>query len=169
MRCSLGYKAEVAGGRCLAFGQSVDLVIVHQVCNIVVAAHRVDEVVSPLTIPITIAANGDIYPCSKMLGLNDLGGIYRLGDLEQGITEVDARSQLIAMWGKKETKCITCDMADSCAGGCFADNYQATGSIFQPWETECCIVRRNLAVRRYAAQLLGVTARDEKAREECAV
>ncbi len=118
---------------------------------------------------ITIAANGDIYPCSKMLGLNDLGGIYRLGDLEQGITEVDARSQLIAMWGKKETKCITCDMADSCAGGCFADNYQATGSIFQPWETECCIVRRNLAVRRYAAQLLGVTARDEKAGEECAV
>lgn len=123
---------------------------------------------------ITIAANGDIYPCSKMLGLNELGGIYRLGDLEKGITDLDARSELVGMWPKRRTRCMTCDLADACAGGCFANNYKATGSIFEPCETQCRITRCNFQVRQYAAQVFAVQPRkagsvNEPAEDSCAV
>ncbi|MBC7261513.1 MAG: SPASM domain-containing protein [Chloroflexi bacterium] len=117
---------------------------------------------------LTIAANGDISPCPKMLGLNDLQGIYRLGDLEHGITDLDARMELVGMWGKRQTKCMTCDLADACTGGCFANNYEATGSIFIPCENDCKLLRVNLEIRQLARELLG-TAASHPSGEECAV
>ena len=111
---------------------------------------------------ITVAANGDIYACSKMLGLNELGGVYRLGDLDHGITEVDARAELIGMWPKRTTKCMECDMRDACSGGCFATNYAATGSIFEPCESDCRVLRHNFRVRQYAVGVLGVGAGDQE-------
>ena len=110
---------------------------------------------------ITVAADGDIYACSKMLGLNDLGGVYRLGDLDHGITDVDARAELIGMWQKRTTKCMECDMRDACSGGCFATNYGATGSIYEPCESDCRILRHNFAVRQYAAELLAADGGDQ--------
>ena len=111
---------------------------------------------------ITVAANGDIYACSKMLGLNELGGVYRLGDLDHGITEVNARAELIGMWPKRNTICMECDMRDACAGGCFATNYAATGSVFEPCESDCNVLRHNFRVRQYAADLLGAGAEDQQ-------
>ena len=104
---------------------------------------------------ITVACNGDIYACSKMLGLNDLEGIYKLGDLDHGITDLDARAELIGMWAKRNTRCMTCNMADNCSGGCFATNYAATGSIYEPCEADCRVLAHNLSIRQYARQVLG--------------
>lgn len=117
---------------------------------------------------ITVACNGDIHACSKMLGLNDLDGIYKLGDLARGITETGARAELIGMWAKRNTRCMTCELADSCSGGCFATNYAATGSIYDPCESECRVVARNLSIRRYASQVLG-DAHGREDTEACTV
>ena len=51
-----GDEAMIAGRRRLAFGKAVNLVIVHQVGNIDVAAHGVQEMVTPFAIPVAVTA-----------------------------------------------------------------------------------------------------------------
>ncbi len=86
---------------------------------------------------LTIAANGDIYPCAKMLGLDDLGGICRLGDLDSGITEIITRGELMGMGKVDRSKCGECEILDCCKGGCFATNYLETKNMFKPSFFDC--------------------------------
>jgi len=86
---------------------------------------------------LTIATNGDIYPCSKMLGLNDLGGICRLGSLDSGITETILRGELLGMGKIDRNKCSECEILDCCKGGCFATNYLESKDIFKPSSFDC--------------------------------
>ena len=60
-RCGLGDKTGVTGRRCLPFSKAVDLVIVHQIGDVVVTAHGVDKVVSPLSVAIAITADPNNY------------------------------------------------------------------------------------------------------------
>jgi len=104
---------------------------------------------------ITVTARGTIFPCSKMLGVDNLEGIYPLGTLSDGITEINNRLSLCGMIPVARQTCIDCQWADTCMGGCFATNYQATGSLFFPDPFECRLKPRTMEIARAAEEILG--------------
>ena len=84
----------------------------------------------------TVNPEGDIYPCSKMYANPKLRSTCKIGSLRQGITDPFLRLRLTGMLPTKRKHCSTCPHANSCAGGCFAANFQRSGSIFEP-NSEC--------------------------------
>jgi len=94
-------------------------------------------------------------------GLGELAGIpcYSLGNVLTGFTDLEARRKFTAFRYDLRTPCHDCDLKDDCAGGCPAVNYEATGSIFLPDESECRLTRafheikREACARREAAGL----------------
>jgi len=99
---------------------------------------------------ISVSATGEIQPCAKVQGLNDLNGIpiYSLGNVLEGFNNLDARSEFISFAYDRRTACHSCDLKDDCAGGCPAVNYQASGCIWLPDACECKITRTLLKVKR---------------------
>jgi len=104
---------------------------------------------------ITVTARGTIFPCSKMLGVDNLEGIYPLGTLDDGITEINNRLSLCGMVPVERQTCLDCRWADTCMGGCFATNYQATGSPFSPDPFECRLKSRTMEIALAAEEILG--------------
>ena len=104
---------------------------------------------------VTVTARGEIYPCSKMLGAEGLKGIFRLGNLDEGITGIYRRLVLCGMVPVEREKCEKCRYADYCMGGCYATNYQATGSVFEPDPMECRLKERTTAIIREADKIFG--------------
>ena len=98
----------------------------------------------------SVSATGEIQPCAKIQGLNDLAGIpeYSLGNVLDGFTNLDARRKFIAFGYEERKPCHSCDLTDDCAGGCPAVNWEATGSIRLPDPCECKITRALLEVKR---------------------
>ena len=104
---------------------------------------------------ITVTARGTIFPCSKMLGVDNLEGICPLGTIEEGIIEINNRLALCGMVPVDRQTCLDCRWADTCMGGCFATNYQATGSLFSPDPFECRLKSRTMEIARAAEEILG--------------
>ena len=104
---------------------------------------------------ITVTARGTIFPCSKMLGVDNLEGVYPLGTLDEGITEIYNRLSLCGMVPVDRQTCLDCRWGDTCMGGCFATNYQATGSLFGPDPFECRLKSRTMEIARAAEEILG--------------
>ena len=104
---------------------------------------------------VSVTSEGEIYPCSKMLGVSGLKGLYLLGTLRDGFTEIRNRLELCGMIGVKRQVCAVCSEDDLCYGGCYATNFQATGSIFEPSAVECRIKRRTIEIARAAEKILG--------------
>ena len=93
---------------------------------------------------VIITHNGDIYPCSKFLGLEsyDCPEFY-LGNIFEGITNLSAREKLFNMKGHLFTSCQGCPEIDACPGGCPADNYSVNRDLFVPCSTGCSITEIN--------------------------
>ena len=89
---------------------------------------------------ICISAEGQLYGCAKILGVDGLRDTHRLGDLWNGITNLPARRDLLNIHPSARPRCATCGHADECAGGCPATNYEATGDLFRPAPLECQLV-----------------------------
>jgi uncharacterized protein len=104
---------------------------------------------------VTVTADGSIYPCSKMLGVSGLRGLYLLGSLDEGMSEIHNRLALCGMARVERKGCPSCPEKDLCFGGCYATNFQATGSVFEPAPAECRIKRRLIAIARAAEKILG--------------
>jgi len=103
---------------------------------------------------ISVSASGEIQPCAKVQGLNNLEGIpaYTLGNVLDGFVNLDARSEFVSFAYEKRTACHFCDLKDDCAGGCPAVNYDASGCIWLPDPCECKITRVLLEVKRQVLQ-----------------
>jgi hypothetical protein len=54
--CCLGDETGIAGGGCRSLGKPIDLVVVHQIGNIMIASGGMDKAVATLPIAIPIAA-----------------------------------------------------------------------------------------------------------------
>lgn len=85
---------------------------------------------------ITIAANGDIYSCYKLLGLEE----QRLGHVQEGFSPTAAWK----IWTRhvlQRPGCSDCWARFYCGGGCIADNYHLKGDFFEPLEENCEILQ----------------------------
>jgi len=83
---------------------------------------------------LAVAPNGDISPCSKMLGLTSEEGKYIVGNVNTGI-DLDKLEPLFNPINKQPQHCIHCTR--KCNGGCYAVNYEQTGDHFTASEENC--------------------------------
>lgn len=84
---------------------------------------------------IAVSAEGEISPCSKLLGQGGRSLIYKLGDVHHGLTHLMNRTELITC-SKLRSACQEIGIYASYAGGCFADNYRENGNVFLPSRLE---------------------------------
>jgi uncharacterized protein len=87
-----------------------------------------------------ISVQGEIYGCAKILGVDGLQDTHKLGDVWNGITNFVARRALLAQDPRLRPKCVRCEYAEHCGGGCPATNYEATGSLYEPAPLDCKMV-----------------------------
>lgn len=93
---------------------------------------------------IALTPTGDLHACSKFASQNNGKGRCRIGAIEKGITEIRFRAELQDNRISIRGRCLGCDIADYCMGGCPADNLEKTGSIYVPTETDCWFNRTYL-------------------------
>lgn len=84
---------------------------------------------------ITICPNGDIFPCDSFVGMEEhkLGNIYSSYELQKSIfynADVSSRK-----------KCNSCSVKYLCGGDCYYNSYINTGSILEPDEKFCDIMK----------------------------
>ena len=85
---------------------------------------------------IGVSVDGTVYPCQRFAACDG----YPLGTLSE-VTDVDARKLLLSYDSSRLPGCDDCPARMGCAGGCPAVNYVCTGEIYQPWPTQCAIIR----------------------------
>ena len=103
---------------------------------------------------VTVLQNGDIYPCSKFVGLESFScNEFCLGNIYEGITNLTAREKLFNMQSNDFEICSTCDEINSCVGGCPAENYNQNRSIYIPCKDQCEITKiHNRVLRKFWAE-----------------
>jgi uncharacterized protein len=82
---------------------------------------------------ISVAVNGEISPCSKILALNNKQILAKLGDVRYGLTHLHNRFELVSCL-RLRSGCEAKGMAEDYQGGCFVENYDDNGDLFQPSE-----------------------------------
>jgi uncharacterized protein len=93
---------------------------------------------------VIITHNGDIYPCSKFIGLESYDcSEFLLGNIFEGITNLSARERLFNLKGHLFKTCQSCSEIGSCTGGCPADNYNVNRDLYVPCDTGCAITKIN--------------------------
>jgi uncharacterized protein len=84
---------------------------------------------------IVVSVTGELSSCSKVLAMNNRKLIAKLGDVWNGVTHIRNRFELVNC-GKLKSACKRLCIDKSYQGGCFACNYEDTGDIFWPSETD---------------------------------
>jgi len=83
---------------------------------------------------LAVAPNGDVSPCSKLLGLTGEAGRCIVGNVN---TEIDVH--LLEPFknpiSRQQENCKRCSR--KCTGGCYAVNFEQTGDHFTPSEENC--------------------------------
>lgn len=83
---------------------------------------------------LAVAPNGDVSPCSKMLGLTSEEGKYIVGNVNTGI-DVNMLEPFLNPIAKQPQDCKRCTR--KCSGGCYAVNFEQTGDHFSASEENC--------------------------------
>lgn len=87
---------------------------------------------------ISVTTNGDIYPCSKFVGYEHFDcPELKLGNIYDGITNLEARKKLGKMKPESYEVCSSCDEMNACRGGCPADNYYKNKDLYIPVPSAC--------------------------------
>lgn len=84
---------------------------------------------------LAVAPNGDVSPCSKLLGLTSAEGKYIVGNVNSGI-DVDMLEPFRNPISRQPRRCRQCTR--KCNGGCYAVNFEQTGDHFTA-STENCL------------------------------
>ena len=84
---------------------------------------------------VSITVDGEISPCSKVLAMDKTHLLARLGDVTHGLYELNNRIDLVGC-GKLKSACRSEGIDRSYQGGCFATNYEANGSLYEPNATD---------------------------------
>jgi uncharacterized protein len=99
---------------------------------------------------LAVAPDGSVSPCSKFLGLEDEAGRWIIGNVNESI---DTRL-LEPFWNsinRQPQHCGHC--CQRCGGGCYAVNFEQTGSHFMPTEENCLLWTVRQEVKRMSRSL----------------
>jgi uncharacterized protein len=91
---------------------------------------------------IAVSTQGDLYPCAHFVSsFPEMNNRYKLGNLDEGITNLSARYEFMDNSDTPRPKCAICSYKDYCSGGCPATNLHMQGSIYKPSELDCHMTR----------------------------
>jgi len=87
-----------------------------------------------------VAPNGELYPCHQFIGDRK----FLLGDVCKGVVNKNTYDQFsrLNIYSKKE--CQTCWARFYCSGGCAANAYYASGSIYGVNKLECELIKKRI-------------------------
>ncbi len=85
---------------------------------------------------LAIAPNGDVGPCSKLLGLAEEKGRYIIGNVNSEI-DFNLLEPFRNPISRQPGRCRRCRRR--CTGGCYAVNFEQTGDHFLPSEENCLL------------------------------
>jgi len=80
---------------------------------------------------ISVAVNGEISPCSKILALNNKEILAKLGDVRYGLTHLHNRFDLVSCL-RLRSACEVKGIDQDYQGGCFVENYDDNRDLFEP-------------------------------------
>jgi len=80
---------------------------------------------------IAITVDGQVSPCSKIMGFSSTRLISKLGDVWNGLTNIRNRMNIVGCEQLKSA-CVERGIAAEFRGGCFAVNYGESGDIYIP-------------------------------------
>jgi uncharacterized protein len=83
---------------------------------------------------LAVAPNGDVSPCSKLLGLTSEEGKYIIGNINTGI-DVNLLEPFRNPVNRQPQHCKQCTR--KCNGGCYSVNFEQTGDHFTASEENC--------------------------------
>jgi len=95
-----------------------------------------------------VTADGSVYGCAKIAGVDAFAETHKLGDVWGGMTAIAARDRLLDTSGSERGQCLECVYRDECSGGCPATNYEATGDELQPDPLQCALAPIHHELRR---------------------
>lgn len=99
---------------------------------------------------LSVAPNGDVSPCSKMLGLSSEAGKWIVGNVNKEINAALLEPFKNPLSCRKKS-CWACSR--KCTGGCYAVNFEQTGNHFTPSEENCLFWTVNQATKNIARKL----------------
>ena len=80
---------------------------------------------------IAVTVDGQVSPCSKIMGFSSKRLISKLGDIWNGLTNIRNRMNIVGC-EQLESACVERGIATEFRGGCFAVNYGESGDLFTP-------------------------------------
>jgi uncharacterized protein len=83
---------------------------------------------------------GDLYPCHQFVGNED----FLMGNVDEGITRTDIRSDFKACNVYSKEKCKKCFAKFYCSGGCAANSYNFHGNINDAYDLGCELQRKRV-------------------------
>ncbi|MBQ9210946.1 MAG: thioether cross-link-forming SCIFF peptide maturase [Clostridia bacterium] len=83
---------------------------------------------------------GDLYPCHQFVGEES----FKLGDIWQGVTNLDTQADFAACNVYAREECKTCWARLYCSGGCAANAYHATGSVRGVYGVGCELFKKRM-------------------------
>jgi uncharacterized protein len=86
--------------------------------------------------------DGNIYPCHQFAGDKDfiMGNVAK-GDIDLGLQEGFKNCHVYT-----KPECTICEVKYYCSGGCMANAYHAHGDINKPYELECEMMKKRVAL-----------------------
>ena len=89
---------------------------------------------------VTVAPNGDLYPCHRVVGEET----FHMGNVLSGVDTDKAISFLAQHSVDKSPHCMDCWAKHICCGGCYAQNYFVTGNMYVPSPENCHMIKHSL-------------------------
>lgn len=97
---------------------------------------------------VAVAPNGDIYPCHQFVGDNDflLGNVLRTDEEGNVPLNDEIRDRFASCNIFTKEKCSHCWAKYYCSGGCAANAHKLNGSITEPTEISCKLLKKRTEI-----------------------
>lgn len=89
---------------------------------------------------LAVAPSGDIYPCHQFDGKE----AFKLGNVSDGALNDALRKEFFDVSVLTKPKCRECWAKYNCSGGCIANSYNCNGTISEPYEGACELMKKRL-------------------------
>lgn len=91
---------------------------------------------------VAVAPNGDIFPCHQFVGNNS----FLLGNVFEGKLNNSMRNDFSSCNIFTKEKCSHCWAKYYCSGGCAANSFNLNGSIMEPPEISCTLLKKRTEI-----------------------
>ena len=97
---------------------------------------------------VAVAPNGDIFPCHQFVGDKDflLGNVHNADENGEVALNDDIRRKFASCNIFKKPKCSQCWAKYYCSGGCAANAHKLSGSIAEPPEISCKLLKKRTEI-----------------------